>query len=71
MAGFVMSSTAPQVVHFINQTTINISHALGYKPMVYIVDSSGHLITADITHNSNTSITILFVIAVSGSVFLR
>ena len=72
MAGFALSGAGtPQKFIFANQSTINITHGLGYRPMVYIMDTAGKLIGADITHNSRSSITILLASNLSGTIFLR
>ena len=71
MAGFSMGgSGAPQVYNFINQSNLTIQHGIGYKPQVYIIDASGNVINASVTHLSNSRITIHFVVALSGSVYL-
>lgn len=71
MAGFLMGSSSPLVINFNDETQLIINHGLGYRPMIYIITGDGKIVTGEITHNSITRITINFVIAISGSVFLR
>ena len=72
MAGFALSgSSSPSIFGFINQSSITISHGLGYRPSVWILDSGGSVIFADIVHDSISQITITFCTNISGSVYIR
>ena len=51
-------------------TTWNITHALGGKPTVTIVDSSDTHVIGDVTYNSESSITVSFTAAFSGNAYL-
>ena len=51
-------------------STWDITHALGGKPSVTIVDSSGTVVVGEVVYNSDTSITVLFNAPFSGSAFL-
>lgn len=50
--------------------TWNITHALGGKPSVTIVDSAGTVVVGEVVYNSDTSITVNFTSPFSGSAFL-
>lgn len=51
-------------------TTWNITHELGGKPSVTVVDSGGTVVIGEVCYNSNTSITIKFTSAFSGYAYL-
>lgn len=51
-------------------STWNITHALGGKPSVTIVDSANTVVFGEVLYNSNTSITVFFSAPFSGSAFL-
>lgn len=51
-------------------TVWNITHALGGRPSVTVVDSSGTVVIGEVVYNSNSSITINFTAAFSGSAYL-
>jgi hypothetical protein len=50
--------------------TWTITHALGGRPSVTIVDSSSTVVIGDVVYNSDTSITINFSAAFSGFAYL-
>jgi hypothetical protein len=50
--------------------TWNVTHALGGRPSVMVVDSAGTVVIGEIRYNSNTSITILFTAPFSGFAYL-
>lgn len=50
--------------------TWDITHALGGRPSVTVVDSAGTVVIGEIRYNSNTSITILFTAPFSGFAYL-
>lgn len=47
-----------------------ITHALGGKPSVTIVDSAGTVVIGEVTYNSNTQITVQFTAPFSGFAYL-
>lgn len=51
-------------------TTWNITHALGGRPSVMIVDTGGNVVIGDVTYNSDTSVTVSFTAAFSGYAYL-
>ncbi len=51
-------------------TAWNITHALGGRPSVTVVDSGGTVVIGEVVYNSDTSITINFTAAFSGSAYL-
>lgn len=64
------SSGISQIVQeFTDVSSVAISHSFGYKPRVIIVDTSGNVIMGDIQYTNN-SVSITFVISISGTVYL-
>lgn len=51
-------------------TTWSITHALGGRPSVMIVDTGGNVVIGDISYNSDTSVTVSFTAAFSGYAYL-
>jgi hypothetical protein len=51
-------------------STWSISHALGGRPSVTIVDSAGTVVVGEVVYNSNTVITVLFSAPFSGFAYL-
>ena len=47
-----------------------ITHGLGGKPSVTIVDSADTTVVGDVTYNSNTQITVSFSAAFAGNAYL-
>jgi len=47
-----------------------ISHALGGKPQVTIVDSANTVVVGDVTYNSNSQLTVSFTSPFSGYAYL-
>ena len=57
------------VTQFTNQSSVSISHSYSYKPRIIIVDTDGNVIWGDVLYLSH-SISITFVTAISGTVYL-
>lgn len=51
-------------------STWNITHALGGRPSVTVVDSAGTVVHGEVVYNSNTSIIVLFSSPFSGYAYL-
>lgn len=51
-------------------STWDITHALGGRPSVTIVDSGGTVVVGDVVYNSNTSISVIFSAPFSGFAYL-
>jgi hypothetical protein len=51
-------------------STWNVTHTLGGRPSVTVVDSSGTVVIGEVTYNSNTSVTIQFTAPFSGYAYL-
>ena len=51
-------------------STWNVTHTLGGRPSVMVVDSAGTVVIGEISYNSNTSITISFTAPFSGYAYL-
>ena len=74
----VVRSTSPSAaftnrLEFTQATTSAtwvITHALGGKPQVTIVDSAGTLVFGEVQYIDNTRITVLFSAAFSGKAYL-
>lgn len=50
--------------------TWNITHTLGGRPSVTVVDSAGTTVVGEVVYNSDTSITVLFTSPFSGQAYL-
>lgn len=61
----------PIEVAFTNQTTVVVTHNLGYKPFVQIFDTSDNVIGGDVQHNSNNQFTVTFDSPTSGTIIYR
>ena len=57
------------ITQFTNQSSVSISHSYSYKPRIIIVDTDGNVIWGDILYLSH-SISITFVTAISGTVYM-
>jgi hypothetical protein len=51
-------------------STWSITHALGGRPSITIVDSAGTVVVGDVVYNSNTAVTISFTSPFSGYAYL-
>jgi hypothetical protein len=51
-------------------TTWVITHTLGGKPSVTVVDSADTMVIGEVTYNSNTQVTVEFTAAFSGYAYL-
>jgi hypothetical protein len=51
-------------------STWSITHALGGRPSVTVVDSAGTVVYGEVVYNSNTSITVIFSSPFSGFAYL-
>lgn len=51
-------------------STWNVTHELGGRPSITIVDSAGTVVVGDVVYNSNTSITVTFSAPFSGFAYL-
>ena len=51
-------------------STWNITHSLGGRPSVTVVDSAGTVVVGEVAYNSNTSVTVSFSAPFSGSAYL-
>ena len=63
------SGVSQTITEFTDQSSVSISHNFSYKPRVIILDSGGNVIMGDIQYTNN-SVSITFVIAISGTVYL-
>lgn len=50
--------------------TWTISHELGGRPSVTVVDTAGTVVIGEVTYNSNTQVTVNFTSAFSGFAYL-
>lgn len=51
-------------------STWNITHSLGGRPSITVVDSNGTIVIGEVTYNSDTSITVSFTAPFSGYAYL-
>ena len=51
-------------------TTWTITHTLGGRPSITVVDSTGTVVVGDVQYNSDTQVTVTFSAAFSGSAYL-
>tara|TARA_B100000131_G_scaffold319890_1_gene366701 strand:- start:145 stop:393 length:249 start_codon:yes stop_codon:yes gene_type:complete len=56
---------------FTDQSSVTITHSFDTRPSVFILDTAGNIIQADIQYTSSSQILINFVISLSGIVVLR
>lgn len=72
MATFRYSDGAgvPSRQDFANQSTIIVTHGLGYVPNVWIV-IGGQLIDSEITHNNDLTFTVIFETSETGVIYYR
>ena len=47
-----------------------VTHTLGGRPSITVVDSTGTVVVGDVTYNSDTQVTLTFSAAFSGSAYL-
>lgn len=64
------SSGTPAEYTFTSSTLVTVTHNLGYKPIIQVLDASGEMITdgVDIDHVSNDEFTVASLIAISGTI---
>lgn len=61
----------PIEVGFIDQTSVTVTHSLGYRPFIQVEDLLGNLIGCDVQHTSNNAFVLTFDSSTSGTVFYR
>ena len=72
MASFSFGvNPGPQEHSFSNTSSVTISHNLGYKPIVYVVTSSGEFAFCQITYNGDNEVTLTFQNSLSGVAYIR
>ena len=69
---YVTLTEATRHVHTQNSaaTTWTVTHTLGGRPSVTVVDSTGTVVVGDVQYNSDTQVTLTFSAAFSGSAYL-
>ena len=69
---YVPSSTPPSYTHTqgTSSATWTITHTMGYRPNVTVIDSGGATIEGELLYNSNSTLTVTFSQAVSGVAYL-
>ena len=67
-----LSNTTQRYVHTQGavSATWNITHALGGRPAVTVVDSAGTVVVGEVAYNSDTSVSIYFTSPFSGFAYL-
>lgn len=69
--GFGGSDARFSYVQTVAATSWYVAHGLGKHPAVTVIDSSGHEVLGDVTHNSPNALTIEFSAPFAGSVYLN
>lgn len=70
MARFAFGGASVQTHNFTNSTSVEITHGLGHKPMVYVISDDGKMCWADITYTA-ISIIVRFQNSTTGSIIVR
>lgn len=72
MAQFRYSDGAgvPSRHDFTNQTTVVVTHGLGYRPNVWI-EIAGSMVFGDITYNNDLTFTVIFETTETGVIYYR
>lgn len=58
----------PSVVNFSNQDSVTVTHNLGYKPQVDVLDSEGFEVEFEEQHTSSNQFVVRFISALSGQI---
>lgn len=53
---------------FTSQTSVTVTHNLGYHPIVSVTDGSGNVVIGDVQHTSNNAFNVGFVISQTGTI---
>jgi hypothetical protein len=69
--GSTGGSSSSVEIPFTDQSSVTITHSFDTKPFVWILDTAGNIIQADIQYKSSSQILINFAISLSGIVVLR
>jgi hypothetical protein len=65
------SITAPVQVVFTNQTVVTVTHNLGYRPLVQVLDNSDTIMSADVDHISINEFVVTMLTPQSGKILYR
>jgi hypothetical protein len=66
-----ITGISPKTETFSNKTSVTVYHNLGYKPIVWVVDTSGNVLDFALKHNSDNSFTMTLGVATSGTINYR
>lgn len=56
---------------FTNQTSVTVTHNLGYYPVVQVIDDSAVQLDAEVTQTSVNAFTVTFAVAQSGTIIYK
>jgi len=56
---------------FTSQTSVTVTHNLGYYPVVQIIDGSANQVDAEVTQTSVNAFTVTFAIAQTGTIIYK
>ena len=71
MALFIETRASEYTQAFTNQTSVTVTHNLGYKPGVRIEDGSGDILDGNVNHASVNAFTITFQDSQSGTIHYK
>lgn len=68
----MLANTTPFSETFESQTTVTVTHNLGYNPQIWVTDSEGNLLFCNINYAADmSSFTLIFGEAQSGTIYYR
>lgn len=68
---YIPSGLQPIEVGFIDQLSVTVTHNLGYKPFVEVIDLAGKIIDCDVQHTDNNEFIVTFIVTQSGTIIYR
>ncbi len=63
-------ATTQKTESFTNQTSVTVTHSLGYYPIVQVIDSNGDMIDGEVNHSSVDAFTVVFASAETGTILI-
>jgi len=61
----------PIAVEFTDQTTVTVTHNLGYHPFIFIEDDDGNIIGGNVQHTDNNEFVVSFDSSTSGTIYYK
>lgn len=56
---------------FTAQTTVTVSHSLGYYPLVQVINGSLAVLDAEVTHTDVNTFVVVFAVAQTGTILFK